>query len=161
MSNGLTFGKLLEKAQRGPAYWVARAIGSFTEDLFVLMETRGVTKAELARRIDKSPAYITKVLRGDSNFTIKSMVTLARALDADIEVRLKAVDSEQASFFGYSDDGAMSELIGTMNLNNITNITDKKNQGSFFPGEQQTYEETYEAPAQLPPQPMKLMALAA
>jgi transcriptional regulator with XRE-family HTH domain len=76
-----TFSSLLAKAKERDSYWTARAVHEFTEDLYRLMEQRGVNKAELARRLDSSPAYVTKVLRGNTNFTIESMVRLARALE--------------------------------------------------------------------------------
>lgn len=79
-----TFRSLLEKAKQRDAYWVGKAIQDFTEDLWHLMEDRDVNKAELARRIGKTPAYVTKVFRGNSNFTIESMVKLAHALDGQL-----------------------------------------------------------------------------
>ncbi len=83
MANG-SFKKLLAKAKERDEYWVAKAISDFTDDLHRLMELRDVNKAELARRIESSPAYITKVMRGDTNFTVESMVRLARALDGQL-----------------------------------------------------------------------------
>lgn len=83
MANG-SFKKLLAKAKERDEYWVAKAISDFTDDLQRLMEQRDVNKAELARRIESSPAYITKVMRGDTNFTVESMVRLARALDGQL-----------------------------------------------------------------------------
>ena len=43
-----------------------------------MMEANGVSRGELARRLEVSPAYITKVLRGNVNFTLDSMVRLVR-----------------------------------------------------------------------------------
>lgn len=88
-----SFKSLLEKARQRDAYWVAKAIQDFTEDLFRLMEGRDVTKAELARRIGKSPAYVTKVFRGNSNFTIDSMVKLAHALDGQLCIHVGRKES--------------------------------------------------------------------
>lgn len=51
-----------------------------------LMKAEGQTRAELAKKIGKSNAYITKVLRGDTNFTISSMVSLVKALEGKIDV---------------------------------------------------------------------------
>lgn len=48
----------------------------------------GMSKAELARQLATSPAYITKILRGDSNLTIHSMVALARAVDSTLYLHL-------------------------------------------------------------------------
>lgn len=83
-----TFSSLLAKARKRESYWTARAVHEFTEDLCRLMEQRGVTNAELARRLGSSPAHITKVLRGNTNFTIKSMVRLARALDGRMSLHV-------------------------------------------------------------------------
>lgn len=76
-----TFTSLLAKARELDGYWAAKAVHEFTEDLCRLMEQRGVSKSELARRIGSSPAYVTKALRGNTNFTIDSMIRLVRALD--------------------------------------------------------------------------------
>jgi transcriptional regulator with XRE-family HTH domain len=83
-----SFRSLLEKARKRDAYWVGKAIHDFTEDLFRLMEEQGVNKAELARRIGKTPAYVTKVFRGDTNFTIDSMVKFAHALDGQLSIHV-------------------------------------------------------------------------
>lgn len=83
-----SFKDLIADAKQRESYWVAKAIQDFTEDLFRLMEERKLSKAELARRIGASPAYITKVLRGNSNFTLETMVRLARAVDAQVCVHL-------------------------------------------------------------------------
>jgi len=52
------------------------------------MEENGVSRAELARRISKSPAYVTQILRGNANFTIGTMVRLAMALNCRLELHL-------------------------------------------------------------------------
>jgi len=83
------FKSLFEESRRSDEHWVARAIHEFTEDLYNLMERRDVSRAELARRLETSPAYITKVLRGDANFTVRSMVRLARALGGRFEPHLE------------------------------------------------------------------------
>ncbi|SEL61102.1 helix-turn-helix domain-containing protein [Ectothiorhodospira marina] len=83
------FKSLFKDSRNSEEHWVARATQQFTEDLYNLMERRGVSKAELARRLETSPAYITKLLRGDVNFTVRSMVRLARALDGRFVPRLE------------------------------------------------------------------------
>lgn len=68
-------------------YELANVEMDFTDSLETLMNRRGVSKSELARRIDTSPAYITKILRGSTNFTLETMVKLVRALDGELHVR--------------------------------------------------------------------------
>ena len=68
-------------------YELANVEMDFTDSLETLMNRRGVSKSELARRINTSPAYITKILRGSTNFTLETMVKLVRALDGELHVR--------------------------------------------------------------------------
>ena len=84
----LSFKALLEQAKQGDHYWASKAKLSFTEELYALMAARVVSKAELARRIGSTPAYVIKVLRGDTNFTIDSMVRLVRAVDGQLSVHV-------------------------------------------------------------------------
>lgn len=83
-----TFKALIAKARERDAYQAAKVTLDFTEDLARLMELRGVSNAELAKKIGSSPAYITKVLRGDTNFTIETMVRFARVLDGQLCVHV-------------------------------------------------------------------------
>ncbi len=84
-----TFAELYQEAERHEDYWVAGAILDFTESLVREMERQGLTRIELARRLGVTPAYVTKVLRGKVNFTLATMVRLARALDGELRVEFK------------------------------------------------------------------------
>jgi len=83
-----TFTQLFAQARRMPEYWEEGAILDFTEALYIAMEEQGVTRAELARRLGTSQAYITRVLGGHANFTLKTMSKLALALGLRLEVGL-------------------------------------------------------------------------
>lgn len=60
----------------------------FAVDLERRMEQLGVSRAELARRLQTSAAAVTMALRGDANLTIERMVRLARALDATVHIHV-------------------------------------------------------------------------
>lgn len=83
-----SFDDLYQEAERHDDYWLAGRTQAFAEEIFVLMERQDVTRSELARRLGTSPAYITKILRGNANFTLASMERLARALGADLRIQL-------------------------------------------------------------------------
>jgi transcriptional regulator with XRE-family HTH domain len=83
-----TFEALFQAAEDRPEYWQQDAILDFAEELCRLMEEKGVSRAELARRIGKSPAYITEVLRAESNFTIGTMTRLGMALGCRLRLHL-------------------------------------------------------------------------
>jgi transcriptional regulator with XRE-family HTH domain len=86
--NPRTFPKLFQEAERHDDYWVAGAILGFTEAVTREMERQGITRTQLAKRLGATPAYVTKILRGKANFTLATMVQLARALDAELRVEL-------------------------------------------------------------------------
>jgi transcriptional regulator with XRE-family HTH domain len=85
-----TFGELFDQAERHEDYWTAGVILEFTESVVREMERQAITRTELATRIGTTPAYVTKILRGKANFTLATMVRLARALDAELRVHLVA-----------------------------------------------------------------------
>jgi len=84
----ITFKQMFAEARRMPEYWEEGAVLDFTEALYIAMEEQGVTRAELARRLGTSQAYITRVLSGNANFTLKTMSKLALALGLQLEVGL-------------------------------------------------------------------------
>ncbi len=82
------YRKFFERAEASPLYWHEAAVHEFIFDLQRLMEEKKVSRAELARRIGTSRAYITKLLGGDANFTLMTMVKLAMALDGAVHVHI-------------------------------------------------------------------------
>jgi transcriptional regulator with XRE-family HTH domain len=57
-----------------------------TENLCVLMERSGITRAELARRLGKSPAYISKMLSGTQNLTLATLSDAFFELDRSMHI---------------------------------------------------------------------------
>jgi len=86
---------MFDEAGQRVEFWEENAIISLTEDVCVAMERAGISRTELARRLGTSPVYITKALRGDVNFTIKTMVRLALALDMEFCTRLARPDGSE------------------------------------------------------------------
>lgn len=93
-----SFKELIERAKKTFEYVLEGAILSFTENVARVMGESGVSKRELAKRIDCSAPYVTKVLRGNPNLTIASMVKIAQALDCELSIELqpKIVQQTQA-----------------------------------------------------------------
>jgi len=93
-----SFVELFEEAKQHDAYWVADAIYHFTKELHNLTEVNKISRAQLARILHVSPAYITKIFRGDVNFTIDTMVRLARAVGGKVHLHL-APDEHEVRWF--------------------------------------------------------------
>jgi transcriptional regulator with XRE-family HTH domain len=88
MESRPTFRDLFEEARQHEDYWTEGVVLEFIEEISRLMKEKNVSRSILAERIGHSPAYVTKVLRGDANLTVATMVKLARALDAEVRIHL-------------------------------------------------------------------------
>lgn len=78
-----------DQARTSHAYHAEGASIRFTEAVIARMESCGITRTDLAEKIGTSPAYVTKILRGDTNFTLESMVKIAQALDCEMDFELR------------------------------------------------------------------------
>jgi transcriptional regulator with XRE-family HTH domain len=71
-----------------------RLILEVTEAVAALMRSQKVSRAELARRIEKSPAFVTKMLRGDNNFTLRTLSDIFFAMDRSVHVSLGEIGDD-------------------------------------------------------------------
>jgi transcriptional regulator with XRE-family HTH domain len=67
-----------------------RLILDATELIFQCMEEQNVSKAELARRVGRSRAYLTQLLSGSRNMTLRTLADLASAFDCRIEMSTRS-----------------------------------------------------------------------
>ena len=88
MSGNNGFAELFKDAQQRDSYWSELAALGFVSDLTDLLQRRGMSQADLARELDSSPAYVTKVLRGNVNLTVKSMVKFSRAVGGRLHIHV-------------------------------------------------------------------------
>lgn len=91
---GVDFPALFRAAAATDEYWVELAKAEFTEAVACRLRDEGVSQARLAKALGVSPAYVSKLLRGDNNFTIETMVRVARTLGARVEFRLVPPERE-------------------------------------------------------------------
>ncbi len=102
-----SFNALIDEAKKHDSYWTECAILDFTSELHSLMESKGVSKADLAKKVGTSQAYITKVFSGNANFTIQSMVKFVRALDGKLHIHVDDKDT-RIRWIGSIDGGKMA-----------------------------------------------------
>lgn len=79
---------LVETARQSDSYWVEQAKLDFALALEQRRRVANMTGAGIAEKIGTSAAYVSKVFRGDSNYTIETMVKLARATGGQLDIRL-------------------------------------------------------------------------
>lgn len=98
MKTQFDFNELFEGVEASLAYKTEAAVLEFTEELVARMKSQGVSRAGLARKIGCSPAYVTKILRGSTNFTLETMVKIADVLGCKVRTHLQA-DGVQTRWF--------------------------------------------------------------
>ena len=55
-----------------------------------LLERQGITKVELARRLGKTKGFVTQILAGDKNLTLRTIADVADALGHTVDVGVAA-----------------------------------------------------------------------
>jgi transcriptional regulator with XRE-family HTH domain len=73
---------------------VSKAVG---QQIAETRRARGLTQAELGKRLDTSGAYIAKVETGRANLTLGQLAAFADALDAGLDVRLPLIERRQVT----------------------------------------------------------------
>lgn len=84
-----TFEEMFERAERRIGYWVELGKLEFTEEMLSRMKERGVSKSQLATGLGVKPALVTRLVSGNNNFTIETMVRIARVLDCEFRCHLQ------------------------------------------------------------------------
>lgn len=86
---------MLAELETSASYHVESIKLEITEQIYLAMREQDISNAELARRLEKSRAYVTKILQGTANFTIESLVKIALALGCEWEFQLTPKRQEQ------------------------------------------------------------------
>lgn len=95
--------KIAQEARNTVEYKEEMLFLEITERIVALMEVAKVSKAELARRLGCTPAYITKLLSGTTNFTVNTLLRIGDALDADLRVSLEGASLSAIDTFGITE----------------------------------------------------------
>ena len=74
------FTDKIDKYADDAEFLTEEAILDFTEKLVAKMRELQVSRAELARRLDVSKTFVTRLLNGNPNMTIKTMVSISNVL---------------------------------------------------------------------------------
>ena len=88
IDDGFSFSDALERAKTNSAYYEEDLLVIVAERVNSAMKKQDVSRSELARRMEVSPAYITKILRGHANLGLESLARLAFALELKWECLL-------------------------------------------------------------------------
>lgn len=80
--------KQIDDLNSDPEMRLERQKFAITEEICKFMESKNMSRVELAEKLGTSRAYITKMLRGNCNFTLESLERISSALDCELNIRL-------------------------------------------------------------------------
>lgn len=80
------FGKMLDAVKDSFEFRLETIILDITEQISKRMKERQINRTQLAKALDVTPAAVTKILNGNSNFTLKTLLTIGDALNLDLAV---------------------------------------------------------------------------
>jgi transcriptional regulator with XRE-family HTH domain len=78
--------KYVEDPEQMRLYQQERAIYEITELIESVMETEGISRATLAKRLGKSKGWITQLLDGEANKTIRTVADVLAVLGQEFRV---------------------------------------------------------------------------
>ena len=87
------YGRLVRRVVGGVDYWTQAAMRRFVLEIDRRMRDQSMSRALLAKKLSSTPAYVTKVMRGDVNFTLETMTKLALAVGGRLHVEVVDRDS--------------------------------------------------------------------
>ena len=67
-----------------------------SETIARLMAQRNVSRADLARKLNKSRAWVTQLLSGKANMTIRTLAEVAYTLGAEVKLHAQPRNCEKA-----------------------------------------------------------------
>jgi plasmid maintenance system antidote protein VapI len=126
------YRQMFSDARSSVDYWLEGPIVDFTEDICRLMKEKNVSKAELARRLGTSRAYVTKLLGGNANFTLGTMVKVAMVLDG--AVRVHVADQQTVTHWHDEPRSVPSELPEAETEKTEPKASRKRRSGTKKPG---------------------------
>jgi transcriptional regulator with XRE-family HTH domain len=77
--------------------------------LWKLRQSQGMSQLDLAARLGRDPAWVSRKLAGPSNWTLRTLGDLADALDGEVEIQLIDLNAPPSlrnydAYTGYGDD---------------------------------------------------------
>jgi transcriptional regulator with XRE-family HTH domain len=86
--------KRINKLKEDPEFKAEALILDITEKISHILEIKKMRRSELAKKIHCSNAYISKLLNGEENLTIKTLSKIAQALDSNLLVSFGKTTNE-------------------------------------------------------------------
>ena len=87
------FGELLDFYKDDFEFRLEELVFELTEQISQKLKEKKISRKKFAETLEISPAAVSKILNGNPNFTIRTLLTMADALKTDLSVEFKEKES--------------------------------------------------------------------
>ena len=123
------FEEMLDSVKDSFTFRLETIILNITEQISKRMKEKQTNRVQLAKALNVSPAAVTRVLRGNSNFTLKTLLTLGDVLDLNLEVNFTSKITQQVQFHWsssvYASSVPLSFVTAASVVTNVINVTNQ------------------------------------
>jgi transcriptional regulator with XRE-family HTH domain len=81
------FEELMQNPEFRKEFAVEGFIADTAQIIWDLMEQRNLKQADLARLLNKTPAFVSQLLNGKANMTVRTLAEVAYALGAKVSLK--------------------------------------------------------------------------
>ncbi len=111
---GGNFQELLKQIKKSDRYEVEVVRDLVSDQIHRAMVSERISKAEFARKLNTSPPYITKLLQGNGNFTIETLVKIAGALGYKFRPLLIPMNQDWKMLGEFTDSANFEQIDQTI-----------------------------------------------
>jgi len=104
--NNMTFKR--EELLKTPEYWFEQAQNELYRQVTEFMKQEGINQTQLAEKLGVSKGYISQIMKGEFNYTLKKLIELSMAIGKVPRINYKDID-EVISDDSYSNRLRLSE----------------------------------------------------
>ncbi|MDQ1559245.1 MAG: hypothetical protein QOD32_2305 [Pyrinomonadaceae bacterium] len=123
-----SFEELVNRIEESEAYDIEDARYEISEWIYSAMEAGGKKKTDLAQMLNTSRAYVTKLLQGNGNFTVETLVKISRALGYKFKptfipkAATKTLTSPPSSMRTGNGYGNLRLVEGSLNVGDVERV---------------------------------------
>lgn len=81
-----------EELLRSPEYWFEHAQNEIYGQVVTYLEKEGISKTQFAEKLGVSKGYVSQILKGEFNYTLKKLIELSLAIDRVPKTEYKPIE---------------------------------------------------------------------
>ena len=82
-----------EELLKSPEYWFVNAQSDIYGLVIDYMEKEGINRTQLAERLGCTKGYVSQILNGEFNYTLKKLIELALAVGMVPKITYQSIDA--------------------------------------------------------------------